>query len=438
MSVLPFAFPGCVSERSSPSISTTKPERCAVQIRIYRKYILRHNQDPTLVHGLLGGDTAIDFVPRREEVAQADRTPVEPGSELQGVPQATVSTLLNQASDVVPVAESALKEIRDSLKRLDKLTPILEETAKEYRDLAKATREVLPELKTTTKEVGDLAKAGREALPELKTTTKEVGDLAKAAQEALPDLRTTTKEVGDLAKDVRENVPELKKTITEAQVTLRTWDRLGEDARLLIRTNEDKVAKLLNDASDTLGRIGTLLSDENRRNFTATLKNVRVASERAENISKNTDEVLQESLQTVRRFNGTLAKTDEVLGDVQQATKPLGERGGVMVKNLEEASGRLNQVLADVQALFKTIDQGDGTLRRILTDPSLYNHIDQAALKVNQMLCQLDRVLSDVKVFADQIARHPEKLGVGGAIRPSSGLKEAPSVPVPWGKPVGY
>ena len=123
---------------------------------------------------------------------------------------------------------------------------------------------------------------------------------------------------------------------------------------------------------------------------------------------------------------------------MQQATKPLGERGGVMVKNLEEASGRLNQVLADVQALFKTIDQGDGTLRRILTDPSLYNHIDQAALKVNQMLCQLDRVLSDVKVFADQIARHPEKLGVGGAIRPSSGLKEAPSVPVPWGKPVGY
>ena len=246
-----------------------------VQIRIYRKYILRHNQDPTLVHGLLGGDTAIDFVPRREEVAQADRTPVEPGLELQGVPQATVSTLLNQASDVVPVAESALKEIRDSLKRLDKLTPILEETAKEYRDLAKATREVLPELKTTTKEVGDLAKAGREALPELKTTTKEVGDLAKAAQEALPDLRTTTKEVGDLAKDVRENVPELKKTITEAQVTLRTWDRLGEDARLLIRTNEDKVAKLLNDASDTLGRIGTLLSDENQRNFTATLKNVR-------------------------------------------------------------------------------------------------------------------------------------------------------------------
>ena len=149
---------------------------------------------------------------RREEVAQADRTPVEPGSELQGVPQATVSTLLDQASDVVPVAKSALKEIRDSLKRLDKLTPILEETAKEYRDLAKLLREVLPELKTTTKEVGDLAKAGREALPELKTTTKEVGDLAKAAQEALPDLRTTTKEVGDLAKDVRENVPELKKT----------------------------------------------------------------------------------------------------------------------------------------------------------------------------------------------------------------------------------
>jgi phospholipid/cholesterol/gamma-HCH transport system substrate-binding protein len=30
-------------------------------------------------------------------------------------------------------------------------------------------------------------------------------------------------------------------------------------------------------------------------------------------------------------------------------------------------------------------------------------------------------------VFADKVARHPESLGVSGAISPSSGLKEGPS-----------
>jgi phospholipid/cholesterol/gamma-HCH transport system substrate-binding protein len=34
-------------------------------------------------------------------------------------------------------------------------------------------------------------------------------------------------------------------------------------------------------------------------------------------------------------------------------------------------------------------------------------------------------VLRDVEIFSDKIARHPELLGVSGAIRPSSGAKEA-------------
>jgi len=37
-------------------------------------------------------------------------------------------------------------------------------------------------------------------------------------------------------------------------------------------------------------------------------------------------------------------------------------------------------------------------------------------------------VLRDVEIFADKIARHPEQLGLGGVLRPSSGLKESPTI----------
>jgi phospholipid/cholesterol/gamma-HCH transport system substrate-binding protein len=46
-------------------------------------------------------------------------------------------------------------------------------------------------------------------------------------------------------------------------------------------------------------------------------------------------------------------------------------------------------------------------------------------------LPRLDRALRDVEIFADKLARHPELLGIGGAIRPSSGVKETHSV-IPW------
>jgi phospholipid/cholesterol/gamma-HCH transport system substrate-binding protein len=48
-------------------------------------------------------------------------------------------------------------------------------------------------------------------------------------------------------------------------------------------------------------------------------------------------------------------------------------------------------------------------------------------MAINHLLPHMDRILHDVEVFADKIARHPESLGVGGAISPSSGLKEAPT-----------
>ena len=63
---------------------------------------------------------------------------------------------------------------------------------------------------------------------------------------------------------------------------------------------------------------------------------------------------------------------------------------------------------------------------RILTDPSLYNHVDEAACAIDRIMPRLDRAMADFEVFADKLHRHPESIGIGGAIRPSSGLKEAP------------
>jgi len=66
-----------------------------------------------------------------------------------------------------------------------------------------------------------------------------------------------------------------------------------------------------------------------------------------------------------------------------------------------------------------------------LTDPSLYRNLNEAADKLNKLLPRVDYILRDVEIFADKIARHPESLGIGGAVHPSSGLKEAPTVQ-PW------
>ncbi len=413
-------------------------------ILVERPHTIRKNEVPTIVHGLLGGDVSIDFLPRRPD-PDADRGPVEAGAELAGVPQPTFTNLLTQAGDVLPTTQETLNDIRKSVQRFEKLAPLMEETLKEYRDLGKATKEMVPDLKKTNDEVRELAKAVRETVPEVKKTTVAVGELAQTAKETFPELKKTNDEVrkaatevGELAKATRESIPDLKKTNTEIQATLITWQKVGERVKLLVETNEKKIEETVDSLNRTLRRVGNVLNDENQANLNLILRNVREGTQNLKSLSQNTEEFVKEGQKTMRRVGDAVGKTDEVLGNLQQATKPLAERGGSVVKNLDESTARLNEVLADVQALFKALDKSDGTLKRFLTDPSLYNRLDEIVCGVGRLMPRVDRALRDVEVFADKIARHPESLGVGGAVRPSAGLKESPSQPVQWGKPAGH
>jgi phospholipid/cholesterol/gamma-HCH transport system substrate-binding protein len=72
------------------------------------------------------------------------------------------------------------------------------------------------------------------------------------------------------------------------------------------------------------------------------------------------------------------------------------------------------------------MNRSDGTLRRLATDPTLYNNLNDLTCVLLRLTPRMDRILHDVEVFADKIARHPESLGLGGVVSPSSGLKDAP------------
>src|SRR5262249_42882411 len=140
-----------------------------VSIRVEPEYGLRRGDQPVLVQGLLSGDTAIDFMPRRG-VRDPDPTPVPPGSILEGVVKADVGTLVNHASELVPPTHETFDEARKVLARLEQLAPVMEETLRAYRDVAVAAQKMVPELGRTNDEVRELVKATRAVLPGLERT----------------------------------------------------------------------------------------------------------------------------------------------------------------------------------------------------------------------------------------------------------------------------
>jgi phospholipid/cholesterol/gamma-HCH transport system substrate-binding protein len=389
----PGVGPGTPVRRSGVRIGEVRDvllddERGIVRVRVAidPRFSLRRNEQPTLTVGLLGSDASIDFVPVPIEEGQAvDRSALEPGSEMAGVRPANVNTLLNRASEVAPTVQETLNEMRKSLQRLERLTPVAEETMREYRDLAKAVRE------------------------------------------SIPDLRRTNQVYQDLGRDVQKAIPDVQRNLDDAGAAARTWNRLGERLNLWVQANQENVTRVIDNLNQVLTRVSSVLNEENQRNVMAILRNTRVASERLDSISRNLDGILQDSRPLPKHLNDSLNRIDAILFDVQRASKPIADRSESIARNLDESLIKSNRALDEVNALFRAIDQNDSTLRRVLVDPSLYNHLDEAACMLAKLMPRMDRILKDLETFADKLARHPEAIGLGGVVRPGSGLKDPPA-----------
>ncbi len=380
-----------------------------VRVLVEAQFTLRRGDQATLVHGLLGGDTSIDFLPRKEGPRAGDRTPLEEGEAIAGVDQADVGAVVDRAAGLMPPAEDALKDLGQTLRDLDRLTPRMDEAMRETTGLMKDTRAMVPDWQAMTR-------AARDMIPEWRA-------VALATSLLLPELTKLTQEWVKTA-------PELRRINDEARATLKSWGAVGERLDLLLRLRGDKIVSVLDKLDLTLTRAADALNDENRANLAAALKNLRTGTDRLGAIGVDAEELVKDVQLTVRRFNGTLARADDALANLQVAAKLLGAQGPSILKNLEEGSVRMNRLFTEVEDLMRCFVSRDGTLQRLMTDPTLYHRLNEAVCLIGRLLPPLEQIERDMAVFTDKIARHPEALGLGGLVRPSAGLKEAPGTPI--------
>jgi phospholipid/cholesterol/gamma-HCH transport system substrate-binding protein len=356
-----------------------------VTVRLDAKFTPRANEEPTVTRGLIVGETAIDFIPRPDK-AVADRIP--PGSTIQGVSPFNAQVLLDQATGLVPDVKNSLVQIRRSLEAVEKVTP---------------------QVGTTMKQVGDLAQASKEFIPDLRRTNDSLRELLAGSGEVGPALKNF--------------IPELVKTNDEIRVFLKTASFWVEDVGVMLKKNEPRIVNAVDALTLTTQRIGDVFNPENQKAIADTLK-------RLDRISLQTEDLMKDAKTAMKSLNTTLAQADQALGEIRQATRPFAERSGRILQNLEASSEQFARTMVDVRKLVDAIGRSEGAFQKFITDPALYNNLNETAVMLNKLMPRMDRILKDVEVFADKIARHPEAIGIGGAIRPSSGLKESPSSPV--------
>lgn len=425
----PGVGPGTPIRKSGVRIGEVKaidldPEsgQVRLEVRLDPKYRPRKSEDAIITRGLLNGDTAVDFITRTGEdgqpVPRGEEWP--PDSEIPGIPPITPRSLLTPASGIMAQAQQSLDKVARAFERLEKfqtVQPKLERALDEASETFKAIRGIVPDAKKTLEKIQNFigsddppARPGPVVPAGFGLTQPPVAPFPSEP----PSLKTLVREVQDLARTVRPAV---------------------DDFRGLMKRIEPDISDTVKSAKKTFDGINEVLTPENKKQFSELLKNANGIAVSIVKITDALTTMLEAAEKTIKNVDTQVTAVGGIVGDVRAITRPLSAKSEALVTNVIDTAEQLNKAVQDIRALLQTFGKGNGSLQKLLSDPAVYQNIDDAAGSLARVMARAEKITRDLEVFADKIARRPELIGIGGAVRPSAGLKEAPNASTPAYRP---
>src|SRR3984957_5021792 len=215
--------------------------------------------------------------------------------------------------------------------------------------------------------------------------------------------------------------------IDSFQQTSHEWQAVGHNLNNLLQTNQGhlqtvvaRAAEALTDVAHTMKTVDQTLQDASRLiGDPQTQENLRK--------TMNALPVLADETQrTVAAVRAAVQKMDENLSNLNAVTAPLAKNGVTLATRIENTLANLEPRSGELTQFAKVITSPEGTIHKLAADPQIYVNLARSSENAALLLRNLDPVIRDMRIFSDKVARHPELLGVGGALRGSSGLKDPP------------
>ena len=206
-------------------------------------------------------------------------------------------------------------------------------------------------------------------------------------------------------------------TLESFAETSREWGRLAQNVNSLLETNRgnlndvvDRAAESLHQFSTTMRHANSLLGDpENQQNIKAAMSALPL--------------LVRDTRGVIVAIRTAVETAEKNLRNLDAMTAPLAAHSESIAAKLDGSASNLELLLVELNRMARFISAEDGSLKMLASDPELYRNLNRSASTLDTLLRNLVPITQDVRVLSDKLARHPELLGVGGALRGSSGVK---------------
>ena len=210
---------------------------------------------------------------------------------------------------------------------------------------------------------------------------------------------------------------DLGNAITSVEAAGKQLGTLAQNLNDLLVSNDDQINRIvskteraLDTLQNSLGTMDSIFGDEQIQG------NVR-------KLLTDLPVLFDDTRKTLGGITSLFESLENNSKNLEGLTKPLGDRGEELFNKVDSTVTHLDELLQQFVAFGKVLNDNEGSLGQIINNPDLYQHLTAAACNIEQLTRELKPIIRDARVFTDKISRHPETLGVRGAIKKNSGIK---------------
>ncbi len=240
-------------------------------------------------------------------------------------------------------------------------------------------------------------------------TDEKLDLLANEAVETLERFQEAIIEVRDLVGDqqlkdsLQASIDSLPETLNEARDTFQSFNKVGQQFER-VGVEAESFIKDAQPLADNLNR---------------TIDSARATADDARKTLKTVDGTFQTASETIQSAKRTVH-------NIEKISEPLARNSDQLVAQVLHSLRSVDRALTQVEAFGASLNNSNGTVKRLLDDDEIYWQIRRTIENVEQASARIKPILDDARIFSDKIARDPRQLGVRGAVtrRPSGmGLK---------------
>jgi phospholipid/cholesterol/gamma-HCH transport system substrate-binding protein len=193
---------------------------------------------------------------------------------------------------------------------------------------------------------------------------------------------------------------------------------LAADLRNMVGGGDGQFRRLAEKAEMTIDNFNQTLTGFNRVFNDSRIEfTLDLIANRLPDLINEAEGVMQQTSETLKAFEGVGRAAEETMQNVASFTEPFADKGSEFIDEARRSVANLNGLVNDLRllsgranSLVARVNEGQGTLARLIEDDQLYYSLVNTLNNVELVTRRLQPIIEDARVFSDKVAREPSRL----------------------------